>query len=283
MHGGAGDWSRLRDAPEQLEAIRHTVHEVLVAGLDGLRVGGSALDAVTDAVAALEDCGRFNAGRGSVPTTAGTIEMDAGVMDGGTLAAGAVAVVGRVKHPVRAARALLDAEGGTVFLAGSAADGFALERGVEEAPDGWFRPVEPARARQGTVGAVALDRAGHLGAAVSTGGIRGQPPGRVGDSPIPGAGFWAEDGVCAIAATGRGEALMLGVFAHRVARLVAAGTALADACGDGLVEVGRRGGEGGAVALGRDGLAVAGHSTPGMVWGWAGEDAPVQLAVPEPG
>ncbi|MGH9036282.1 MAG: isoaspartyl peptidase/L-asparaginase family protein, partial [Acidimicrobiia bacterium] len=209
VHGGAGD---PRPA-EQDGARRAALARSLTAGRDLLVAGGSALDAVIAAVEVLEDDGGFNAGRGSVRTAAGTVEMDAGVADGAGRRLGAVAAVRGVRHPVAAARAVLD-DGRHILLAGEGAEDFARAAGLAFESDGWFidpdvvgDAPDPGPA-PGTVGAVALDAGSHLAAATSTGGRKGQRPGRVGDSPVPGAGVWADDATCAVSATGEGEAFL---------------------------------------------------------------------------
>jgi beta-aspartyl-peptidase (threonine type) len=213
------------------------------------------------AVAVLEDHGEFNAGRGSALTALGTVEMDAAVAEGESGRAGAVAAVQGVRSPVRAARAVMD-DGRHVLLAGPAAAEFARAAGLAFEPEEWFvtrrRQKELARetagGSPGTVGAVALDRHGHLAAATSTGGRPGQVPGRVGDTPVLGAGTWACDATCAISATGDGEAFLRAAFAHEVdARLRLGGCNLDSACQRALEIVARLGGTGGCIALDRSG------------------------------
>jgi beta-aspartyl-peptidase (threonine type) len=250
----------------------------------GRLVEGDPLGAVVEAVAHLEDHGGFNAGRGSVPTTDGTVEMDAGVMTGDRRAAG---VAGLRRHSaVRAAAALLEA-GGAVLLAGAGAERFAAERHIPELspraavaptgrvtdPSALHPPTSPGIAapdgtvlsEQGTVGAVALGGRGGLAAATSTGGRPDQPPGRVGDSPIPGAGLWA-DGRCALSATGAGEAFILAGFSASVARRVAEGAAPGEALRGALDDVASFGGAGGSIMITAGGRYAVGVSSPGMSW-----------------
>lgn len=264
VHGGCGPGPRGRggDDPELHAALAGAVE----AGSALLLGGGAALDAVEAAVQALEAFPRFNAGRGSVLTEDGDVEMDAAIMCGRDLHAGAVAAVSRVRHPIAAARAVMEGSP-HVLLAGAGAEAFAGRRGLE-----LINPREHVTERQrerwlasrgedapaggaGTVGAVALDRAGDLAAATSTGGRRGQLRGRVGDSPLVGAGTYAENGCCAVSATGDGEEIVRAVAAHEVARLVAyRGLPLAEACETVLRErIAPLGGEAGLIAVGPGG------------------------------
>jgi L-asparaginase / beta-aspartyl-peptidase len=222
VHGGAG-----RIVPEELgaqraAAARRGLGQSLAAGMTVLRDGGSALDAVVAAVLVLEDDDQFNAGRGAVLTATGGVEHDAAVADGATRRAGAVTCVSGIRNPVLAARAVLERTP-HVLLSGAGAQELARREGLALVPTDWF--VTPRRQQQlvrirssdraepeftgGTVGAVALDVEGHLAAATSTGGTTGQLAGRVGDTPLVGAGTWADDRSCAVSATGDGEALIL--------------------------------------------------------------------------
>ena len=253
VHGGAG-----QVAPERHERLRAGVRAGAEAGEAILEAGGSALDAVVAAVRVLEDDPEFNAGRGSALTRDGTVETDASVMDGRTQRVGAVAAVPDLGCPVALARAVLDA-GEHVILAGPAAWRFAAEVGIAPAPPGSL-VTERARARldalKGTVGAVARDRTGGFAAATSTGGIVGKRAGRVGDSPIPGAGTWA-DASCAISATGDGEAILRVALSRAIAARVAAGTPIETAVRDSLRELARiTGGTAGVIAV--DATAVVG-------------------------
>ena len=228
-----------------------------------LTAGGPALDAVVAAVAVLEDDEHWNAGRGSALTAAGTVEMDAAVADGQARRFGAVACVTGVRHPVLAARAVMD-DGRHVLLSGPGAEAFARDAGLAFEPAEWFVtdrraalswPAGRRTAAGGgsTVGAVARDVAGHLAAATSTGGRNGQLPGRIGDSPDPGAGTWADDATCAVSATGIGEAFLRAAFAHEVdARLRLEGVDLDTACLGGAGGASTAaGGDGGCIALTR--------------------------------
>jgi beta-aspartyl-peptidase (threonine type) len=214
------------------EAPYHrALEEALEAGWAALERGG-ALDGVQAAVESLEDCPLFNAGRGSVLTGDGEVEMDAAVMVGSSMDAGAVAAVTRVRHPVALARLVME-DTGHVLIVGAGAERLAEEHELELCEPAWFvteRQHERWLASQGTVGAVALDASGELAAATSTGGVHEQLPGRIGDSPLIGAGTYA-DSTCAISATGHGESLIRRVAAHEVAALMGhGGLPLIDAC-----------------------------------------------------
>lgn len=274
VHGGAGAYERLAASDVALIGAIEAAVEVGWAIL----AGGTAdpVAAVVAAVRYLEHDGGFNAGRGSVPATDGTVEMDAAVMDQSGRA-GAVACVTR-HSPILAAKAVF-ALGGPVLLAGPHADHFAASRGVPV--------IEPVHARresvadppplaeplstEGTVGAVAVSGDGRFAAATSTGGRSGQLPGRVGDTPIPGAGLWAEPG-CALAATGAGEAFLVAGFSRLVAERHLAGERLDEALTAGLEAVQRYrgqggGGQGGGIALGRDRTWAAAFNTRAMARG----------------
>ncbi len=251
MHGGCGNPAAgvVRD-----EAGYHAgLEEALAAGSAVLEEGGSAVDAVQAAVCSLEDCALFNAGRGSVLTTDGAVEMDAAVMSGADLRAGAVAGVTRVRHAVELARAVME---GTphVLLVGAGAERLAVSQGLELCEPDWFvtdRQRDRWMATRGTVGAVALDSDGHLAAATSTGGVRDQLPGRVGDSPLIGAGTYADDATCAVSATGDGEIIVRSLVAGEIAALIRhRGMALEEACNWTLRErVGALRGDAGLIAL----------------------------------
>ncbi len=214
VHGGAGI-----AVPDLAQEQRGGCGAAIAAGWRILSNGGNALDAVCAAVEALENAPSFNAGVGSCLTSAGTVEMDASVMDGATRQAGAVAVVCRVRNPVLLARAVMD-DGHQVVLAGSSAEAFALERGIALCDSAELvTERQLARWRQrsgggstGTVGAVAVDRCGHVAAATSTGGIFSKHPGRIGDSAVVGAGTYADDALGAASATGQGEAIIRAVL-----------------------------------------------------------------------
>ena len=276
-------------AREAMSRADQSAHEAgLGAALDAgsavLAAGGSALDAVEAAVVALEDDPHFNAGRGSVFTYEGVIELDASIMDGRGRAAGAVTGLTTIRNPVRLARAVMD-DGRHVFLAGKGAEEFARERGVETVDPAWFateerrRQLELIKARGtgfdagvkfGTVGAVAVDREGHVAAATSTGGLTGKRWGRIGDSPVIGAGNYADDRSCAVSATGSGEFFIRAGVAHEIgARMRLLGETAQAAADAVIAEVGALGGDGGVIVAARDGSTAFAFNTPGMYRGRA--------------
>jgi beta-aspartyl-peptidase (threonine type) len=264
----------------------------LTAGRDVLAAGGSALDAVTEAVAKLEDDPLFNAGRGSVFTRAGTQEMDACVMDGMERRAGAVAGVFGPRNPVRAARAVME-RSRHVLLIGEGALAFCREHGVALCELRYFhteaRWQELQRALQhpdgeppqyGTVGAVARDRRGNLAAATSTGGMTGKAPGRVGDTPIIGAGTYADNATCAVSATGHGEFFIRHAAAFAIAaRLHHAGQSLDVAARAVVDELAAAGGSGGVVAVDRNGALAWPFSTAGMYRGYVRDGLAIRTAI----
>jgi beta-aspartyl-peptidase (threonine type) len=258
VHGGAGEVM-----PERFARLREGARAAAAAGDAILLEGGSALDAVTAAVRVLEDDPEYNAGTGSALTRDGSVETDASIMDGATQRVGAVAAVPDLGNAVALARAVLDA-GEHVILAGSAAWRFAAEVGIRPAPAGSLI-TERMRTRLascltdrsnggGTVGAVARDRAGRYAAATSTGGIVGKRAGRVGDSPVPGAGTWA-DARCAISATGDGEAILRVALSRSIAMRIASGLVLRDAIAESLRELHAiTGGSAGVIAVDAHGV-----------------------------
>jgi beta-aspartyl-peptidase (threonine type) len=289
LHGGCGTLARkeLSEA-EWAEAADHLAG-ALAAGWAILAGGGRALDAVQAAVVAMEDSPHFNAGHGAALNADGEHELDSSIMDGRTLAAGAVTTARRIRNPVKAARALLEG-GRTVLLAGPAADRFAEEAGLDIVDNGYFttpRRVQALAAmkahardgtlgkaseaeKHGTVGAAALDRSGDLGAATSTGGFTNKPPGRVGDTPIIGAGTYARNGVCAVSGTGMGEYFIRTVAGHEVASLMAyRGLSLDQATHQVVFD--RIGGFGigaGMAAVDAHGNVAVPFNTLGMYRGW---------------
>lgn len=231
VHGGAGNprGGAVADEAPYHEALREALAAACAHPSD-------SLSAVEAAVRVLEDAPLFNAGRGSVLTSEGTVETDAAIMCGATLRAGAVAAVTGIRNPVSLARAVMESSG-HAFLVGVGAESLAAELGAEREDADWFvtdaqrrRLARDEGDRKGTVGAVALDTEGRLAAATSTGGMRGQHPGRVGDSPVIGAGTYA-DAMCAVSATGDGEQIISAAAAHEVSALLRhTGVPLGDAC-----------------------------------------------------
>jgi beta-aspartyl-peptidase (threonine type) len=298
IHGGCGVMAETGLTAQEWAEARQDLAQALKAGWLILADGGRALDAVEAAVVVLEDSVHFNAGYGAALNRAGNHELDASIMDGATLAAGAVAAVRRIRNPVRAARAVLD-KGDAVLLVGPAADGFARDAGLDIVPPTHFttdrRVSSLARMKaheangtaasaseaekHGTVGAVALDARGHLAAATSTGGYNNKPEGRVGDSPIIGAGTFARNGVCAVSGTGKGELFMRYVLAHEVAsRVRHLGESLAQAADAVIEELAPYGAGAGLVAVGADGSVAAPFNTDGMFRGWVTEDGVLHVA-----
>ncbi len=282
IHGGAGTIERGNLSPAQETAIRSALDTAIVAGHRVLADGGSSMDAVVAAVRVLEDAPEFNAGRGAVLTHDGTVEMDASIMDGASLTAGAVASVQGIRHPIEAARAVMT-DSPHVMLVSDGATAFAEAIGLEFKGPDWFITefrAEQLRAVQArrdasvqlsedwfsTVGAVALDADGNLAAATSTGGMTNKRWGRVGDSPIIGAGTYADNRACAVSATGHGEFFIRHVVAYDIcARMRHAGVGLAesaDAVVNGvLVEAG---GDGGVIAIDAQGNIAMPFNTEGM-------------------
>ena len=284
IHGGAGALPRTEMKPEAEAQYRAELAAALDMAYALLEEGASSLDAVVAAVKLMEDSPLFNAGRGAVFTHDGINELDAAIMDGATLKAGAVAGVRHVRNPIELARRVMD-RSAHVLVIGEGAEEFALEQGLELVPRDYFhtqrrwRQLEIARRADqgasesinyfGTVGAVALDGQGNLAAATSTGGMTNKKYGRVGDSPIIGAGTYAKNATCALSATGHGEYFMRAVVGHDVSALMEyRGLTLADAVRfvvqDKLVKMG---GEGGVIAVDRAGNLALEFNCEGMFRG----------------
>lgn len=299
LHGGAGTIRRSAMTPEREAAYTAGLLAALSAGREVLEAGGTALDAVTATVMALEDEPLFNAGRGAVLTSAGTLEMDAAIMDGRDRRAGAVAGIFGPRNPILAARAVME-KTEHVMLAGSGANTFCRESGLEIMPQDYFltparqealaRELERRRTgapddgdaarKHGTVGAVALDCHGHLAAATSTGGMTAKLPGRVGDSPVFGAGTWADDATCAVSATGHGEYFIRYAVGHEIdARMRWAGQSL-KAASEGIVrELAPLGGSGGLIAVDRTGAISLPFNSEGMYRAWMQADGSMHTAI----
>jgi L-asparaginase / beta-aspartyl-peptidase len=295
LHGGAGTIAR---STTDAEAPYHAgLRAALAAGQAVLDADGTAIEAVVAAVVALEDCPLFNAGHGAVFTADETHELDAALMDGHTRAAGALAGVTTLRNPILGALEVLR-DGRCVLMGGHAADAWCTARGVAAVEPGYFSTahrraqLHAARARDregavldhtgasskmGTVGAVALDRHGHLAAATSTGGMTNKRPGRIGDTPLVGAGVWAADGHCAVSTTGTGEHFIRGCIAHDVhARMAYGQQALPDAAAAAIAQtLAPIGGNGGLVAVDAQGRIAMPFNSAGMYRAWRreGEDA----------
>ena len=271
VHGGAGEFPMSSAGPSQVDA---GLSDALAAAWEVLAAGGRALDAAIEAVACMEATGLFNCGRGAVATSQGTVETDAAVMDGLSGGFGAICAATWPDSPVRAARAVMSLGGpahGPILLAGSGADRFCEKAGLAPRdPSSLCGPGVVPISRNGTVGAVAIDRDGHLASATSTGGRLGKLPGRVGDSPVAGAGTWADDRSVAVSATGEGESFLLAGFAHRVDWCVSGGARLEGSLEDALSAVRARGGHGGAIVLASDGGFAVAFDTAAMARAWRG-------------
>ena len=295
IHGGAGVIERSRIRPEDEKAIRAGLGRALEAGHVILARGGAALDAVEAAVQVLEDDPHFNAGRGSVFTHEGRNELDAAIMDGRTRAAGAVAGVTRTRHPVSLARAVME-KSPHVFLSREGADIFSVEQKLEQVDPSWFRTEERWRQLQemkanklsafdvdlkyGTVGAVAVDSAGHVAAATSTGGLTGKRWGRIGDSPVIGAGTYADDRGCAVSATGAGEYFIrLGVAHEICARVRLKGEDIETAANEVIGDLGEIGGSGGVIMISTDGSGGWSFNTPGMYRAMVAQGGKPEIAI----
>jgi beta-aspartyl-peptidase (threonine type) len=289
-HGGAG-----KIAPERHAAVTAAVERAAAIGRARLAAGARALDVVEAVVRVLEDDPELNAGTGSALTRDQTVEVDASIMDGATRRVGAVAAVPDLADAIRLARAVLD-DGEHVILAGPAAWRFARPRGFAPAAPGalvteralarWREEhTKRGSAREtdgGTVGAVAIDARAHLAAATSTGGVAYKRSGRVGDSPVPGAGTWADDHA-AVSATGDGEHILRVALARGVAAQIAAGVAVERAIAAGLDELTRvTGATAGLIVIDRGGRFGAGMSSETMPIGWARGDGDVHAIVAPP-
>jgi beta-aspartyl-peptidase (threonine type) len=289
IHGGAGTIRRGDLTPELEAAYRSALEEALTAGHLVLRQGGSSLDGVVAAIRVMEDSPLFNAGKGAVFTSEGTNELDAAIMDGKTLMAGAVAGVKRVRSPVTLARAVME-QSPHVMMSGAGAEIFAAEQGIELVDPSYFfterrwEALQRAKAEEagaqvtallpddrkfGTVGAVALDSHGNLAAATSTGGMTNKRFGRIGDAPIIGAGTYADNRSCAVSATGHGEYFIRATVAHDIcARMKYGGRTLQEAAHEVVMkELVELGGEGGIIALDRKGNIAMPFNSEGMYRG----------------
>jgi len=296
IHGGAGAMPRANLSAEREKHYLASLESALDAGYAVLQRGDSSLDAVTTAVRILEDDPLFNAGRGAALTREGTAELDAAVMEGRQQRAGAVASVRHVRNPIELARRVME-KSRHVLLVGPGAEEFALEEGMSLVPNLYFRTAERQRqleseqrgqvvsdlvpSTSGTVGAVAFDQHGTVAAATSTGGMTNKRSGRVGDSPIIGAGTFAKNGVCAVSATGHGEYFIRAVAAHHIAAAVEyRGLSLRDAARELLHRILRAlGGDGGVIGVDREGHTVMEFSTEGMFRGARNSRGLRQIAI----
>jgi beta-aspartyl-peptidase (threonine type) len=296
IHGGAGTIERREMTPEKEKAHREGLEQALKAGYEVLARGGASLDAVEAAIRVLEDNPLFNAGKGAVFTHEGTNELDSSIMDGRTLNAGAVAAVKHIRNPIVLARLVMD-KSPHVMLVGAGAEAFAKKQGVEMVDEKYFYTDERWEAlqkikaspspspvadkdRHGTVGAVALDQAGNLAAGTSTGGITNKEFGRVGDSPIIGAGTYANNETCAVSCTGDGEYFIRATVAADVSALMKyKGLSVKDAAAAAIEKVGKLGGTGGLIAIDKEGNFAMPFNTSGMYRGQVGADGKTSVEI----
>lgn len=302
IHGGAGTILRGEMSPDREKEYRTKMAEALMTGYDILKKGGAGLDAVEAAIRILEDSPLFNAGKGAVFTSAGTNELDASIMDGKTLKAGAVASLKHIKNPISLARLVME-KSKHVMMVGDGAETFARQQGIKLVPESYFytesrwkalqrekaaeeeknkAPKDKKQEKQhaegfahkyGTVGAVALDQGGNLAAGTSTGGMTNKRFGRVGDSPIIGAGTYANNRTCGVSATGDGEYFIRSVVAHDLSALLEyRGLSLKEAADMVIEKVGKLGGEGGLIAVDKGGNIAMSFNTPGMYRGRVNAD-----------
>jgi beta-aspartyl-peptidase (threonine type) len=283
IHGGAGAMRPVHGDPDHGERARQGLRDALDAGAEILRKGGSAIDAVEASVRLLEDDPCFNAGRGSTLNAEGIVELDAAIMDGSNRRAGAVAGVRTTRAPITLARTLME-RGPHVFLSYDGADRLAREAGLEQVENSWFVTSERRRqldelmakggfdseVKYGTVGAVAVDSRGHVAAATSTGGLTAKQWGRIGDSPLIGAGTYADDRSAAVSATGSGEYFIRAVAGHQLAeRVRLGGESLQEALDGTLEDIRQLGGTGGLIAVAPTGETAWGFTTKAMYRGVA--------------
>ena len=291
IHGGAGAPAEKDATPESDRLYHDKIQEALDAGYTVLQAGGAATDAVVAAVNVMEDAGLFDAGKGSVFNSEGFCELDAAIMDGRTLSAGAVTGLQHIKNPITLARAVMD-KSPHVLLMGEGAEKFAREQGFAMVPNSYFQterrrkqwerlqekkrnsghtgylyPNNPEAV--GTVGCVALDKNGNLAAATSTGGTADKLAGRIGDTPIIGAGTYAHNATCAVSGTGIGEYYIRTVFGHNISALMEyKGLSLEQASSEAMKQMHDLGGRGGCIAIDREGHIVMPFTTPAMYRGF---------------
>jgi L-asparaginase / beta-aspartyl-peptidase len=304
VHGGAGKLLTGELSPEQEKDYNDKISEALMAGYSVLNRGGFAVDAVEQAVRMMEDCPLFNAGKGSVFNCDGVNEMDASIMNGKNQKAGAVASVHTIRNPVSCARAIME-KSNNVMLSGTGAEKFAAENGIEIVDPSYFYdetrynrwlatkdkegiyswsgegiPGNEDTKKYGTVGAVAIDSQGNLAAATSTGGINNKKFGRIGDSPIIGAGTYADNKTCAVSCTGEGEYFIRNVSAYDVSALMEyKNLTLQQAAFEVMKKIAQLGGEGGLIAIDIQGNIIAPFNTPSMFRGWIEPDGKKYTAI----
>ena len=296
IHGGAGTLTPDNITPEREKRYRAKLKEALQAGYAVLKKGGKSGDAIVAAIQILENSPLFNAGKGAVFNSEGKNELDASFMDGETLQAGAVAGITTIKNPVLAARAVLE-HSPHVLLSGKGAETFAAQQGLEVVDPSYFHTKrqkkrlkqaqkegsksKAAKKKYGTVGAVALDKFGHIAAATSTGGLSNKRFGRIGDSPIIGAGTYADDNSCGVSCTGQGEYFIRGVIAYDVAaRMQYKGSSVKNAAEHVIQKkLTAMGGLGGLIALDKKGNIAMSFNTPNMLRGWVTTEGEMRVAI----
>ena len=315
IHGGAGTITRANMSPEREKAYRDAMNTALEKGYDVLKKGGTSVQAVEAAIHVMEDSPLFNAGKGAVFTNEGKNELDAAIMEGKSMKAGAVAGVTTIKNPISAAIAVMD-QSVHVMMAGKGAEQFAKEKGLEIVAPSYFftearykalqraKEVENGRKEKGakenggkekgpssliftegkkfgTVGCVALDKYGNLAAGTSTGGMTNKRYGRIGDAPIIGAGTYANNATCAVSATGHGEYFIRSVVAHDISALMEyKGMSLADASNEVVMKkLVERGGEGGVIAVDRNGNIAMPFNSEGMYRGYIKSDGKREILI----
>jgi L-asparaginase / beta-aspartyl-peptidase len=294
IHGGAGTIERSEMTPESEQAHRAGLEQALKAGYAILERGGASLDAVEAAVRVLEDNPLFNAGRGAVFTHEGTNELDASIMDGRTLHAGAVAGLQHIRNPITLARLVME-KSPHVMLDGEGAEAFAKQMGMQFVDQKYFytkerwdelqkKKASPSpisdKEKHGTVGAVALDKRGNLAAATSTGGMTNKEFGRIGDSPIIGAGTYANNRTCAVSCTGDGEYFMREVAAYDVSALMDyKAMSLKEAAQAAIDKVGKLGGKGGLIAIDKEGYFTMPFNSSGMYRGTVGAEGKISVEI----
>jgi L-asparaginase / beta-aspartyl-peptidase len=299
IHGGCGTLDRSLQSEAQWTEAREHLAQSLRAAWKVLKAGGASLDAVEAAVVVMEDSPHFNAGFGAALNEAGFHELDASIMNGADLSAGAVCAARRIRNPIKAARAVME-KSTCVLLATEAADAFAERSGLDMVENGYFTTEQRVKAlaslkarakvgtmasaseaeKHGTIGAVALDSAGNLAAGTSTGGFNNKPMGRIGDTPIVGAGTYARNGVCAVSGTGMGEFFIRRVAAYDIAaRMMYADQSLAQAADALVFETLKGHGIGaGFATIDAQGNVRAPFNTIGMYRGWIGKDGEMVVA-----
>lgn len=307
IHGGAGVILKKNLTSEEEQAYRDKLKEALLAGHKILKAGGTSLDAVETVIKILEDSPLFNAGKGAVFTSEGTIELDAAIMDGASLNAGAVAAIKHIKNPISLARLVME-KSPHVMMIGTGAEKFAQEQGISFVSQKYFfterrwKQLKKEKAKEkksssktqtsfsestsevekfGTVGAVALDKAGNLAAGTSTGGTSNKKFGRVGDSPIIGAGTYANNQTCAVSATGKGEYFIRSVVAYDISALMQYQSLSLKEAADKIVmdKLVKLGGDGGVIAVDKKGNIAMPFNTPGMYRGSVDENGKVTIGI----